>query len=345
MNQSSVRSDTYPFVSIIMPVRNEEKYIERSLVAVLEQDYPSDRMEIVITDGMSTDSTREIINRLIQGRENILVIDNPNKIVAPGLNLGIKITKGEIIIRVDGHCVIASDYVRKCVKYLLSEPIVGVGGPLETIGETQTAETIALAMSTPFGVGGSAFRTVKDRSMYVETIPFPAYWREDVNEAGPFDEKLVRNQDDEYNFRLRSRGGKLLLAPDLKSKYYSRSSVKSVWRQYYQYGFYKVRVMQKHFQQMRFRQFIPAMFIGGIVGTVLLSLIWKPGWIFFAGLLCSYIVLNLFYSISTAAKTNWRHLFLLPLIFSVLHVSYGLGFWIGLIKFSINWRQFNRMSN
>ena len=243
-------SGQLPFVSVIMPVRNEARYLERSLGSVLVQDYPAERMEIIVADGISHDSTRLIFERLAARRENMHLIDNPGKIVATGLNRAVRISRGEIIVRVDGHCEIAPDYVRNCVTHLLNEEVAGVGGPMDTVGETRMAQTIALAMSSPFGVGGSAFRTIKDRDLIVETVPFPAYRRSDVLAAGPFDEELVRNQDDEYNYRLLSMGKKLLLAADVRSRYYSRSSLRSLWRQYFQYGLYKVRVMQKHPRQI-----------------------------------------------------------------------------------------------
>lgn len=328
-----------PFVSVLMPVRNEGKFIERSLGAVLAQDYPSERMEIIVADGMSHDMTRRILDRLASGRDNILRIDNPGKIVATGLNRAIEISRGEIIVRVDGHCEIAGDYVSKCVGHLLQSKVAGVGGPMETIGETPTAQTIALAMSSPFGVGGSAFRTIKDRDMFVETVPFPAYWRKDILAAGPFDEELVRNQDDEYNYRLISTGRKLLLAADVHSRYYSRSSLRSLWRQYFQYGFYKVRVMQKHPRQMRLRQFMPALLIAGLVGSALLALIFPAVWPLPLAVLGSYIAANLSISFLTAAKFGWRHLGLLPVIYSILHFSYGLGFWTGMVRYVGYWNK------
>jgi succinoglycan biosynthesis protein ExoA len=143
------------------------------------------------------------------------------------LNIGICQAQGDIVVRVDGHCEIAPDYVSQCVRHLLYDGVDAVGGPIETIGETNEAQSIALAMSSWFGVGGSAFRTVKDRPLLVETVAFPAYTRRTLQRLGPFDEELVRNQDDEYNYRLLAQGGKILLSPDISSRYYSRSSLRS----------------------------------------------------------------------------------------------------------------------
>ena len=188
-------------------------------------------------------------------------IDNPGKIVPTGLNLAIRFAKGEILVRVDGHCEIDSDYIHHCVKYILEKDVDGVGGSMKTVGETPLSDTIALAMSSQFGVGNSVFRTVNMKTKLVDTIPFPAYNRKIIEKVGLYDEELVRNQDDEYNYRIRGAGGKLLLASDVRSRYYSRASFQKLWNQYFQYGYWKVRVLQKHPRQMSLRQFVPPLFM------------------------------------------------------------------------------------
>lgn len=321
-------------VSIIMPVRNEGAYIERSLGAVLGQDYPAERIEVLVVDGMSTDGTREVIRARQVAYPRLRLIDNPRHIVPPGLNLGIAQARGDIIVRVDGHCQIAPDYVSRCVEHLLADGVEAVGGPIETVGETNEAQAIALAMSSWFGVGGSAFRTVKDRPALVETVAFPAYRRETLERLGPFDEQLVRNQDDEYNYRLLKSGGRILLSPDIRSRYYSRSSLPSLWRQYYQYGYWKVRVMQKHPRQMRWRQFAPPAFVAGLTGSSILGLFFRPfRWLgaLIAGL---YLVANLLASFSLGREHGWRHIPRLLIIHPILHLSYGLGFLAGLVNYS-----------
>ena len=339
-----------PLVSIIMPIRNEEVFIEKCLSAVTAQDYPADRIEILVADGMSEDKTREIV-RLFQGRHsNIQLIDNPKKTAAAGLNAAIRKAKGEVIIRVDGHCEIAPDSVSQCVRHLRENDVAGVGGPIETVGETFVACAIAIAMSSTFGVGGVVFRTVspspyplplgareKGEGKEVDTIAFPAYKRAAVEKAGEFDEELVRNQDDEYNYRLRSMGIKLMLFPDIQSRYYSRSSLGSLWRQYFEYGFWKVRVMQKHPRQMRPRQFVPPLFAAALLASILVSRLvpaLKPAFIL---IVVSYICANLITSLWVCVKNGWKYFLLLPLAYATLHVSYGLGFMTGLVKFADQW--------
>jgi succinoglycan biosynthesis protein ExoA len=323
-----------PLVSVIMPVRNEMAYIERSLGAVLRQDYPADRLEVLVIDGLSDDGTREYIRSMQPAYHHLTLLDNPGRIVPPGLNIGICQAQGDIVVRVDGHCEIAPDYVSQCVRHLLYDGVDAVGGPIETIGETNEAQSIALAMSSWFGVGGSAFRTVKDRPLLVETVAFPAYTRRTLQRLGPFDEELVRNQDDEYNYRLLAQGGKILLSPDISSRYYSRSSLRSLWRQYYQYGYWKVRVMQKHPRQMRLRQFIPPAFAGVLLGTSLSGVIFRPFWWLLAAILFLYLVANLAASLSLGRAHGGHHVPRLLVIHPILHLSYGLGFLAGLLRFA-----------
>jgi len=327
----------YPKVTIILPVRNEGNYIRATLDGVLAQDYPVEQMKILIADGMSTDNTRKIINDYQLKHTNIILLDNPGRIVPTGMNIALKQAQGDIIIRVDGHCIIAPDYVRKCVEHLENDEVDGVGGPMETIGENKLSETIAIAMSSPFGVGNSAFRTTSGKTMLADTVPFPAYTRSIIQKAGLYDEELVRNQDDEYNYRIRELGGRLLLAEDVRSKYYSRGSLNKLWKQYLQYGFYKVRVLQKHPRQMSLRQFVPPLFVLGLLAALFLTLITKWGWITLALITVSYMLANLTASIITSAKKGWRHLWRLPGVFAIIHISYGAGFLAGLLKFWNRW--------
>jgi glycosyltransferase involved in cell wall biosynthesis len=337
-----IMTKNYANVSIILPIRNESAYIKKSLDALLAQDYPADHMEILIADGMSTDDTRKIIYNFSLQRPQLktIILDNPNKIAPTGMNIALRQTKGEIIIRVDGHTIIAPDYVRKCVEHIQKDGIDGVGGFVESIGETHMAKAIAIGMSSPFGVGNSAMRTISGRNMLADTIPFPAYTRQIIERAGFYDEELVRNQDDEYNYRIRKFGGKLLLADDLRYDYFTRTSLKGLWRQYYQYGFWKVRVLQKHPLQMSLRQFVPPAFVASLFISAFLLFFPFPSFILHPSsfILVLYILANLSASLYAASKHGWKYAPLLPLVFAILHISYGLGFLAGLFKFWNRWR-------
>jgi succinoglycan biosynthesis protein ExoA len=315
-----------------MPVRNERSYMERSLRAVLEQDYPKDHLEIIVADGMSTDGTREILQSIKSQDPRVTLLDNHERTAPCALNLATAASRGDIVIRVDGHCEVARDYVSRCVAHLLEDGVDGVGGSLVTVGETQRANAIAAAMSSPFGVGGAAFRTAGSVTMPADTVPFPAYTRSIIEAAGPYDERFTKNQDDEYNYRIRKLGGKLLLAADVHSRYYSRATLRSLARQYYGYGLYKPWVFWKNPRQMKLRQFIPAGFVACIAVLAVLSAFWPWARWALLGLAALYLVASIAASVRTAARTAWRHLPMLPVAFAALHFCYGAGFLVGLLR-------------
>jgi glycosyltransferase involved in cell wall biosynthesis len=321
--------DSMPLVSVLMPVRNEGAYIERSLNAVFAQDYPSELVEVLVCDGMSTDETRGIILQLQKHHANLRLLDNPGLIAPTALNLATAAARGEILVRVDGHCEIATDYVSNCVRHLLEDDIDGVGGSVETVGEDQTARAIAAAMSSTFGVGGSAFRTVKGRDMLADTVPFPAYTRQIVETAGPYDEMMVRDQDDEYNYRIRKLGGRLLLAADVHSRYYSRAGLASLWRQYFGYGYWKARVLWKHPRQMRARQFVPGLLVACLVTLALASTVSRNARRLLLTTILAYAGASGLASLEVASRSDWRHLPKLPAAFGALHLGYGAGFLLG----------------
>lgn len=332
-------SDILPFVSIIMPIRNEAAFIERSLGAVLAQDYPADQLEVLIADGMSTDETRAIIQRLVarHPQVSVRVIDNPGKIVPTGFNAALAEARGEVIVRVDGHTVIAPDYVLECVAALQQSGADNVGGKMAAVGVTPLGQAVALATSSPFGVGGARFH-YSDREEWVDTVYMGAWPRHVFEQLGGFDPELVRNQDDEFNYRLRAQGGRILLNPRIRSQYYNRTSLRSLWRQYYQYGFYKVRVLQKHPRQMRPRQFVPPVFMIALICGGVLSIFSKPVAVFWGSIVVLYVTANILASFYVAKQSGWSHLIFLPIIFFILHSSYGLGFLHGLVHFRRTWR-------
>lgn len=332
--------DVYPFVTVVMPIRNEADFIERSLSAILTQDYPHSRMEVLIADGMSTDSTRAVIQDLAARHPELSleIIDNPGQIVPTGFNLALKQKKGEIVVRVDGHTIISPDYVRECVSALERTGADNAGGRMNAFSQTTFGKAVALATSTPFGVGGARFHYSEDEE-WVDTVYLGAWRGRVFDQIGGFDEEFVRNQDDEFNYRLRANGGRILLSPRIRSEYYPRSSPTALWRQYYQYGLYKVRVMQKHTLQMQPRHFAPVLLVAGLVVTALLALLVPSTWVLFAGLAGIYAMANLVASAITAVRNEPSDIFILPLVFAILHFSYGTGFAVGLVRFANRWRQ------
>ncbi len=322
----------HPVVTVVMPVRNESGFIELSLKAVLEQDYPRDALEVIVSDGMSTDGTREQIRRFQERHSNLRLIDNPRKIVPCGLNLAIAKARGEVIVRVDGHTIISHDYVSQCVAALRRTGADNVGGAMRATGSGWFGRGVALATSSPFGVGGARFH-YSTREESVDTVYMGAWARGTFDRFGPFDEEMVRNQDDEFNYRILEAGGRIVLVPGVRSIYTVRSTPRALWRQYFQYGFWKIRVMQKHPGQVRFRHLVPPLFVLGLVGSFVAS--WVAPW---AGVLCagiggSYGLANLASASVMASRGGWRQFPAVSLAFAIMHLSYGIGLLSGCTRF------------
>jgi GT2 family glycosyltransferase len=203
-------------------------------------------------------------------------------------------------------------------------------------GNGPFGEAVALGTSSPFGVGGARFH-YSDQEEWLDTVYMGAWRREIFNRVGLFDEELVRNQDDEFNYRLRAHGGRILLSPKIKSTYTVRGNPAALWKQYFQYGFWKVRVLQKHFQQMRPRQFVPPLFVAALLGSAVLAPFSVMGQSFLVIVAGFYLIANLAASVYTDRQYGWRHLLLLPFVFAILHFAYGSGFLMGLLKFFNRW--------
>ncbi len=332
--KQTIDAANLPLVSVIIPIRNEAEHIERCLDAVVGQDYPVDRLDVVAVDGMSDDDTREIVSGYVQGYPNVRMLDNPRRVVPTALNIGIRAAQGDTIIRVDGHTTLAPDYVRQCVAALERTGADNVGGRMDAQSPGYFGEAVALATSSPFGVGNARFH-YSHKDEWVDTVYMGAYRREVFERIGLFDEEMVRNQDDEFNYRLRAHGGRILLCPQIRSQYTNRSSPRKLWRQYFEYGYWKVRVLQKHPRQMQWRQFVPPVFVVALLGALGLSALrvfWPLALI--AG---SYMVANLAACLWIAGRYGLRYLAVLPVVFSILHLSYGTGFLNGLIRFANRW--------
>lgn len=323
-------------VSVIVPVSNERHFIDKTIACIEAQTYASDKFECIVVDGSSTDGTREYLEKVLPSlRLRWVLLNNPDRIVPISMNIALRHAYGDIIVRIDGHCEIPVDYISRCVSLLSERETLGVGGPIETVGAGYIAAGIALGMSSSFGVGGSSFRIGSSSEMFVDTIPFPAYKREVINRIGLYDEELVRNQDDEYNYRVRKSGGRLLLSPDLKTRYYSRSTFFSLFKQYFQYGFWKVRVLQKHPRQMQWRQFVPFAFVIALLLTAVLAIasVYWP----LLSVLAAYVLVNIAASVIVSIQRGLKYLPLLPWVFATLHLSYGTGFLFGLFRFMHRW--------
>jgi succinoglycan biosynthesis protein ExoA len=330
-----------PKVSLLVAMRNEEQYIERCLTSILAQDYPAANLDLWVLDGQSSDRSYQIVERLFRSRPNCHLLPNPKITQAAGWNLGITRAGGDIIGIVSAHAELADDYVSRAVETLQRTGADMVGGPMRASSDGWVGQTIALATSSPFGVGGARFHYT-EREQEVDTVYMGLCWRDVYERVGGFDEEMVRNQDDELSYRLLKRGGRIVCNPAIRSRYYNRSTLRSLWRQYFQYGFWKVRVMQKHPRQMRPRQFAPPFFVAALAGGSLLAPFTRLGRLLLAMTIGSYVLGNFGATIGIARKRGWGNVGLLPGVFLILHISYGLGFLCGLWCWTERWRSSQR---
>ncbi len=329
----SVSRPTWPSISVVMPVRNEVDYIGRSLGAMLAQDYEG-ALEFLVVDGMSDDATRQIVARMSESDLRIRLLDNPRRIIPTAMNIGIREARHTFIARMDGHTVAPPDYLQRCVRVMGETGADCVGGRWEYAGASSVAGAIAAAMESPFGVGTAAWRGA-DVPGDTDTVPFGLWKRERMLSLGGFDETLLCNEDYEFHYRLRSAGGRIHYSPDIVTTYYSRKDLAALWRQYYQYGLWKNRVLKMHPASFQLRHGVAPLFVAGLVGGVLLlpiAVLWR--WLYALGL-AVYLILVLFFSIWQAARRGWQILPLLLLVFMILHIAWGSGFWVGVWRWWI----------
>src|SRR3954470_23961847 len=328
----TARLPELPLISIVIPCRNEAGYIEQCLDSILAADYPVDRMEILVADGRSTDGTRQILERYRQNHPSIALLDNAGGTAPSGLNVAIREATGSVIIRMDAHVVYPPDYIRQLVEALESSGADNVGGVLHTLPAEDTAirRAIALGMSHRFGVGNSHFRVGTSERREVDTVPFGCYRRDVFDRVGLFDEELIRNQDDEFNFRLITRGGRVLLLPDVVCRYFARQSFRQLARMYFQYGYFKPLVVRKVGRVMTVRQLIPAMLVASLSTSAALALWIPPARYLFAAVAGSYALLIVVFAAAAVRTHGLRCAAALTAVFPILHFSYGSGFLRGI---------------
>ena len=330
----SAATTKLPRITVIMPVRNEEEYIEQSIYSVWDNGYPQELIQILVVDGESDDGTARITEEL-STRINVRLLNNPDRVVPTALNLAIAEATGEIIFRLDGHAFYIEGFLQKAVDFMLMHPEYDcVGGPIETIGLDRSGNSIKEAMSSRIGVGNSMFR-IGNYEGEVDSVAFGGYRRAVFDRIGLFNEELVRNQDDEFNYRLRKHGGRIYMLREFAATYYSRATLKKLWRQYFQYGFWKIRVMQLLGQVPTLRSVIPLIFllslITGIV-LLLLGLVWP-----LLVLLGLYLMTTGYAVLSTNVSRNVSRTQMWQAILT-MHFSYGLGELLGILRFVLGMR-------
>jgi succinoglycan biosynthesis protein ExoA len=328
------RAAAEPRVSIVMPCFNEARHIRRCIESVLRQEPPEGGLELVVADGMSGDGTRELLAELAQHDARVCVVDNPRRIASAGLNAAIRHARGQIIVRMDAHTEYASDYVRNCVNALEATGADNVGGAARTRATSYLQRAISAAYHCPLVVGGARFH-MQDHEGYVDTVVYGCWWRSAFERFGYFDEELVRNQDDEFNLRIVRSGGRIWQSARIRSWYKPRTSLSSLFKQYSQYGYWKVRVIQKHHLPASWRHLVPGAFVLAIMFLGGLACFSRAALLTWLAVLATYSLFGFAAALDSARRGGWELLPVLPAVVGCYHFAYGYGFLRGLLDFVV----------
>ncbi|MGP8329705.1 MAG: glycosyltransferase family 2 protein [Methanosarcinaceae archaeon] len=334
---TSLSETNAPLISIVISCRNEENYIGKCFDSILANDYPQDRIEVLAVDGQSDDATRDIVQYYTQKYGYFRLLDNPQKVTPAAMNIGIKNAQGDVVILVNAHSTLDRNFLKLNIEYLQKTGASAVGGMLKTKNEKKSivAQSIPLAADSLFGTGGRRYRNRTTDGFVQDTLPYCAYPRATFQKYGYIDEELIRDQDEEFNYRILTKGGKIFFTPKIKSSLYIRPSLKKLWRQHFQYGFFKPLVAQKVGTALTWRQLIPAAFVGSLLFTGF-GAIWFPFLRWTAlSIFGLYTGVSLLSSLIIALKHNIKYIFTLPIIFPTLHWSYGWGYLRGIVSFVI----------
>ena len=328
-----------PFVSIILPCYNEEEFIEATINSIFNSSYPSEKIEILIIDGMSTDNSMKIINELTHNHDNIRFFKNKKQLLAPALNIGLRNGRGEIFVRLDAHSKMNKDYISNCVKLLQDDVADVVGGILinEPYDNSILSKTIALALTSPFGVGNASHRIgIKGKTQYVDSVPFGSFSKKLIDEIGHYNEKCNRSEDIEFYHRVKATGRKIIISSEIIVSYICNNAMNMIKR-YFRNG---VDVTQYYFRDdiiaFRPRHLIPFFFFCGILLALMMYIIFS-NYLLFLFILIPYLILGIIFSFIMAFKEHdFRLALIAPLVFFTLHIAHGLGAFIGVFigKFS-----------
>jgi glycosyltransferase involved in cell wall biosynthesis len=318
-------------ISFIMPVRNEEEHIRASLQSLVDQTYSEYDLEIIVVDGRSSDRTREIIEEIRLHNPQVCCLDNRAGIVPTAMNIGIRAARGEVIIRADGHNIYPRDYAANCVKYLVQTGAENVGGPCLTVAADGSfgARLVATILSNPFGVGDYKFRT-SCKEGFVDTVPFGAFRREIFDRVGMYNEKLVRNQDNELNARIRKAGGKIYLAPALTTHYHPVKSFLSLLKYAFRTSKWHIFTLRENRESMGLRHLVPAVFLMTLLFLLLSSFMNAYSRIFLVAIMSVYLLIGFYFSLRVKAKDNWDVALAQPFASFCFHIAYGAGTLFGL---------------
>ena len=318
-----------PFISLIIPTLNEEKYLEQTITSLLSNDYPDSKLEILIIDGLSTDNTLEIAQGFANKFANIRLISNPKIYQSAALNIGIKESKGDFIIRADAHAIYDKNYIISTI-HLLQKSVYENVGPVQiSIGGTLLENAIAKAMNSKIGMGNAQYRLDKRRVFEVKSVWLGAWKKETLININGFDENLPISEDFDLNYRLRKSGGKIAASNSIKAMYIVRKSLSGLFKQFYKYGFWKMKFLMKYPKEFQPRWMAPPVFVFSLLLSILLSQLIT--WVIFIPIFYLFLLfLTTFCFLVTANSIkDFLSSAILFLIFPVIHFAWGIGFLIG----------------
>jgi len=326
---------TIETISIIIPARNEGKFIGACLDSLIAQRFPREKMQILVVDGASTDDTKSIALSYAAKHPFVKVLDNPDKFTPYSMNIGVKNATGDAVTIAGAHSTYQPDYIEKSIRYLNEYDADNVGGILKTEPAVQTraARAIVMVLSSFFGVGNALFRTGVSTPTWADTVFGGCFRRELYETIGLYNEKLTRSQDMEFNMRLKKAGGKILLAPDIVSVYHPKTTIAAFFEHNFRDGIWAVLPMRYGAPLFKIRHLLPGLFVLGLV-TSLVASFFLPFFIypFFAGI-GIWLAVAIVFSLSSAAKE--KDILLAPFVFGALgarHFGYGAGSLVGLMR-------------
>jgi succinoglycan biosynthesis protein ExoA len=320
-----------PFCTIVIPCYNEEAHIEDVVRAAATQTYPADRVEIFVVDGRSRDGTRDIVRALAAEDRRILLLDNPARLQAAAMNLGIRRARGDVIIRMDAHADYAPDYVAASVRALRRTGALNVGGAMRPRARTFFQRALCAALSSPLGVGGSPCRDL-DLEGYVESVWCGSFRRETFELVGLFDPTARTNEDAELNQRILERGGRVYQSRDVVGHYYPRASVGALFRQYFHYGLGRARTLCRRGRLLSLRPMVPFATVVFFAALVALLPIAPSAWPLLACAGAFYALVATFAAARVTLGEDARLLPVVAAIFPVMHFAHGIGFAVGLAR-------------
>jgi succinoglycan biosynthesis protein ExoA len=324
-----------PLVSVIIPARNEGSTIERAIAPLLSGPVDAD-VEVIVADGGSTDGTRDVVLAIGVRDPRVRLVDNPAKVTPDGLNAAIRASRGGIIVRMDGHAEPDPDYLAACLAALGTSGAWNVGGQMRKVSATRAGRAASAATTSPFGIGGGRRFHLLTEAVDVDTVWLGCWPRWVFERVGLFDPEMIQDQDEELNQRIVDAGGRVRFVPSISATYASRASWRGLLRQYYRYGLFKVRGIQKRPSVLRARHLVPAGFVAvvvvGLAGTVVAP--WAG--LVAAGTVAAWLLAAVWFGRQVAGEFGAT----VPEVvaaYGCLHVGYGVGMWAGLVRFAPRW--------